>query len=97
MPVTLETCPSCGGRLAEERVDFAYISNIPPLPQPKVTQYRVWVCQCTAWGCKVRGEHPDLALVQYGATAHRAGQCVMAAAHTLLYQMGIPVRKVQRC
>jgi transposase len=42
----------------------------------------------------VRGEHPDLAPDQYGATAHRVGQRVMAAAHTLHYQMGIPLRKV---
>jgi transposase len=75
-------------------VDLAYITDIPPLPRPKVTQYRVWVCRCMACGRKVRGEHPDLAPDQYGATAHRVGQRVMAAAHTLHYQFGIPVRKV---
>jgi transposase len=94
VPVALEACPGCGGRLAEERVDFAYITDIPPMPRPKVTQYRVWVCRCMACGRKVRGEHPDLAPDQYGATAHRVGQRVMAAAHTLHYQMGMPVRKV---
>jgi transposase len=94
VPVTLEACPGCGGRLAEERVDSAYITDIPPMPRPKRTQYRVWVCQCTACGRKVRGEHPDLAPDQYGATAHRVGKRGMAAAHTLHYQIGIPVRKV---
>jgi transposase len=94
VPVTLEACPGCGGRLAEERVGFAYITDIPPMPRPKVTQYRVWVCRCTACGRKVRGEHPDLASDQYGATAHRVGTRGMAAAHTLHYQIGIPVRKV---
>jgi transposase len=94
VPVTLESCPTCGGKLAEKRVDFAYITDLPPLPQPKVTQYRVWVCQCTGCGRRVRGQHPDLAPDQYGATAHRVGQCVMAAAHALHYQFGIPVRKV---
>ena len=59
VPVTLESCPDCGGRLSEERVDFAYITDLPPLPRPKVTQYRVWVCHCTGCGRKVRGEHPD--------------------------------------
>jgi transposase len=96
VPITLEACPGCGGRLAEERVDFAYITDLPPLPQPKVTQYRVWVCRCTKCGQRVRGQHPDLAPDQYGATAHRIGQRVMAAAHSLHYQMGIPVRKVPR-
>jgi transposase len=92
--VSQETCPGCGGRLAEERVDLAYLTDLPPMPCPRVTQYRVWVCRCTKCGQRVRGQHPDLAPDQYGATAHRVGQRVMAAAHTLHYQMGIPVRKV---
>jgi transposase len=92
--VTLECCPRCGGKLAEQRVDFAYITDLLPLPQPKVIQYRVWVCRCTGCGRQVRGEHPDLTPDQYGATAHRVGRRVMAAAHALHYQVGIPVRKV---
>ncbi len=38
VPITLEACPACGGRLEEEQVDFAYITDIPPMPRPKVTQ-----------------------------------------------------------
>src|ERR687891_41599 len=94
VPVALESCPSCGEKLAEERVDFAYVTDLPPLPRPRVTQYRVWVCRCTGGGCKVRGAHPDLAPDQYGATAHRLGPRAMAAAHALHYQVGIPARKV---
>jgi len=94
VPVALEACPGCGGRLAEERVDFAYITDLPPMPRPKVIQYRVWVCRCLGCGQRVRGEHPDLAPDQYGATAHRVGKRGMAAAHTLHYQIGVPVRKV---
>ena len=94
VPVTLEACPECGGRLEEERVDFAYITDIPPMPRPKVTQYRVRVCHCSRCGHQVRGQHPDLAPDQFGATAHRVGSRTMAAAHTLHYGVGIPVRKV---
>src|ERR687892_1061098 len=94
VPVTLECCPRCGGRLAEERVDLAYLTELPPMPRPRVTQYRVWVCKCTGCGRKVRGEHPNLGSDQYGATAHRLGPRAMAAAHALHYQVGIPVRKV---
>jgi transposase len=94
VPVILEACPGCGGQLEQERVDFAYVTDLPPLPQPRVTRYRVWVCRCTGCGRKVRGGHPDLAADQYGATAHRVGPRAMAAAHTLHYQIGIPVRKV---
>lgn len=94
VPVTLEDCPRCGEKLAEERIELAYITELPPRPRPRVTQYRVWVSRCTRCGRKVRGEHPDLAPDQYGATAHRLGPRAMAAAHILHYQVGIPVRKV---
>ncbi len=94
VPVTLECCPRCGGKLAEERVDLAYLTELPPMPRPRVTQYQVWVCKCTGCGRKVRGEYPNLTSDQYGATAHRLGPRAMAAAHILHYQVGIPVRKV---
>jgi hypothetical protein len=45
-------------------------------------------------GQQVRGQHPDVAPDQYGATAHRVGDRAMAAAHGLHYGIGIPVRKV---
>jgi transposase len=69
VPVTLEACPGCGGKLTELRVDFAYVTELPPQPRPRVTQYWVWVWCCTGCGRKVRGEHPDLAPDQYGGTA----------------------------
>ncbi len=64
------------------------------MPRPKVTQYRVRVCHCSQCGHQVRGQPPDLAPDQFGATAHRVGSRTMAAAHTLHYGVGIPVRKV---
>lgn len=94
VPVTLEACPACGGPLEAERVDCAYRTEIPERPRPKVTEYRVQVCRCTVCGTQVRGQHPDVAPDQYGATAHRMGERVMAAAHGLHYGVGIPVRKV---
>jgi transposase len=94
VPVTLESCPDCGGSLTEERVDFAYTTDLPSMPRPRVTQYRVSVCRCTSCGKQVRGQHPAVAPDQYGATAHRVGERVMAAAHGLHYGVGLPVRKV---
>jgi transposase len=92
--VMLEACPACGGRLEEERVDVVSTTDIPASPRPVVTQYRVSVCRCTVCGRQVRGQHPELAPDQYGATAHRVGDRTMAAAHALHYGVGIPVRKV---
>lgn len=92
--VTTDTCPVCGGKLQRERVDVAYVTDIPPVPQPMVTEYRVQVCRCMSCGKQVRGRHPDVAPDQYGASAHRIGRRAMAGAHVLHYGMGVPVRKV---
>jgi transposase len=92
--VLLEACPVCGGPLAEERIDWAYTTELPALPRPQVTPYCVWICRCVRCGRQVRGQHPAVSPDQYGATAHRLGPRVMAAAHVLHYSVGIPVRKV---
>jgi len=75
---------------------MAWVTDVPPLPRPVVTAYRVQVCRCTACGKQVRGTHPDLAPDQHGASAHRLGARAMAVAHVLHYEVGIPVRKVPR-
>jgi transposase len=92
--VTLDACPVCGAPLQEERVVCAYRTEIPARPRPQVTQSRVWVCRCTVCGHTVRGQHPDLAPDQTGATAHRVGARAMAAAYALHDGVGLPVRKV---
>jgi transposase len=92
--VMLEACPACGGPLEEERGDLVYTTELPELPRPTITQYRVWVCRCTVCGKRVRGAHPNVAPDQAGATAHRLGPRLMAVAHALHYGAGLPVRKV---
>ncbi len=75
--------------LRDERVDVAYVTDIPHVPQPMVTECRVQVCRCMSCGKQVRGRHPDVAPDQSGASAHRVGSRTMAAAHTFHYQVGI--------
>jgi hypothetical protein len=87
-------CPCCGEALREDRVDFAAITDLPPQPKPAVRSYRVWVYRCPTWETTVRAPHRDLAPDRYGATAHRMGPRVMAAAHATHYGLGVPVRKV---
>jgi transposase len=93
VPVTASSCPSCGGELHPERTDFAFVTDLPE-PRPRVTSYRVSVCRCTSCGKPVRGEHPLLVPDQHGATAHRLSPSIYAAAHTLHYALGVPVRKL---
>ena len=92
--VSVEVCPGCGGRLEDEGMGVAYVTDIPPIRRPQVTAYRVQICRCRSCGRQVRGRHPDVAPDQYGASAHRVGRRVMAAAHVLHYGVGVPVRKV---
>src|SRR5512143_64148 len=87
-------CPCCGEPLQEHRVDFAALTDLPPQPKPRVQPYRVWVYRCPTCDTTLRAPHPDLAPDQFGATAHRMGLRIMAAAHATHYGLGVPVRKV---
>lgn len=96
VPVTASACPACGGTLVPERIDAAYLTELPAVVRPRITRYQVAVCRCTACGRRLRGEHADLAPDQYGATASRVGPRLMAAAHLLHYDLGVPVRNLPR-
>jgi transposase len=94
VPVTVGQCPCCGGELRHEQTDEASVTDMPPAAQPEVKSYAVEVRRCVRCGQRVRGQHPDVAPDQYGATAHRVGPRVKAAAHMVHYGMGVPVRKL---
>src|SRR5207244_7879004 len=94
VPVTITQCPCCGGALQWERTDEVTVTDMPERPQPEIKCYAVEVRRCEACGQRVRGQHPDVAPDPYGATAHRVGLRVKAAAHAVHYGMGVPVRKV---
>lgn len=87
-------CPDCGGVLQVEGEEWASTTDLPVQPEPQVTRYRVPICRCSQCGKRVRGTAPGLAADQFGATAHRVGTGVKAAAHALHYGAGVPVRKL---
>lgn len=87
-------CPDCGGRLELERVEVASLTDLPETPAPVVRVFQVEVRRCRGCGRRVRGQHPELAPDQYGATAHRVGPRAKAAAHVLHYGLRVPARKV---
>jgi transposase len=87
-------CPHCGGRLEQERIEEASLTDAAPQPRPVVRRFRVAVCRCQECGRRVRGQAPGLAAGQHGATAHRLGPNLKASAHALHYGVGVPVRKV---
>jgi len=94
VPIAEPACPRCGGELARERVEDASIVDLPEVVRPRARAFRVAVGRCRRCGTAVRGRHPDLAPDQRGATAHRLGPRVLAAAHHPHYGLGVPVRKL---
>ncbi|MGH8510042.1 MAG: IS66 family transposase [Gammaproteobacteria bacterium] len=96
VPVTETVCPECGGDLIEAGEEIVTTTEIPPAPQPEVKAYRIRIRTCCKCPRKVRGQHPEVAPDQSGATAHRVGPRAQAAAHLLHYGEGIPQRKVPR-
>jgi len=86
-------CPSCAGALGEIQEEMAYTTDMPEKFIPEVKAYRVQVCRCQKCGKSVRATHPDLAKDQFGASAHRLGPRVMAAAHVLHLVAGVTLRK----
>lgn len=94
VPVADPTCSRCGGERVQERVEEASVVDLPEVVRPRVRLFRVAVRRRRGCGATARGRHPDLAPGQRGATAHRLGPRIMAAAHHLHYGLGVPVRKL---
>jgi hypothetical protein len=94
VPVVEPACSKCGGGLVEDRVEEASTVDLPEVVRPRMRLSRVGVHRCTGCGATARGRHPDLAPDRRGATAHRLGPRLLAAAHHLHYGLGVPVRKL---
>lgn len=94
VPVPVDQCPGCGAELQYERTEEATVTDMPLVSRPEVRRYQVEVRRCRRCGRRVRGQHREVAPDQFGATAHRIGPRIQAAAHTLHYGMGVPVRKL---
>jgi hypothetical protein len=94
VPIQETSCPFCGGTLDPEGYEEASVTDMPATPEPEVRLFKVHVCRCRKCGRKTRAKHPDVAVDQYGATAHRLGPRIKAMAHSLHYGDGIPVRRL---
>lgn len=88
-----EVCPNCGD--SDIGLEWENASNTElPDPRPKIAVYCRAACHCNNCNHRWRAPHPDLADDQYGATAHRLGPRLRAAAHVLHYRCSVPVRRV---
>ena len=93
MPAGVRCCPCCGGELREVRREIVSVTDVPAQPQAEVRRYTVEIRDCGQCGRKVRGQHPEIAPGQQGATADRLGPRVKALAHVLHCVHGVPARK----
>jgi hypothetical protein len=94
VPVAQSACPGCGGALLPDGEEVVTLTDLPARLQPEVSAYRLARCRCARCGQRVRAHHPAVAPDQRGATAHRLGPRVLAAAHWLHYGLGVPVRQL---
>ena len=65
--------PPSADELSGPTVDVVYVTDIPAMPRPQVTEYRVQICRCRGCGRRVRGRYAEVSPDQYGASAHRTG------------------------
>jgi hypothetical protein len=70
--------------------EIVSITDVPVEPRIEVRRYAAETRPC---GKSVRGQHPDIAEGQRGATAHRVGPRIKALAHVLHFAGGVPIRK----
>lgn len=92
VPLQNHRCPECGESL-ELEVEVASTIDIPEEPQRVIKRFEIEIGTCASCGVKVRGEHPDLPIDQFGATAHRVGANVMAQAFTMHYHSGMTLSR----
>ena len=85
-------CPDCGEAL-EIHIENASTIDAPPDPVRLIKIFEVPVAHCKC-GFHQRGEHPELAKGQHGATAHRTGPNIKATGLALHYEFGVTLRKV---
>ena len=88
------SCADCGGEMGEAHSEVVSLTDTVSEPVMEVRRYAVETRRCAHCGKRVRGRHPDIAVDQRGATAHRLGPRIRTLAHVLHFLHGVPVRRV---
>lgn len=86
-------CPQCQTPL-DTTNEQVTVEDTPPVPRRVIKRFTVEVGSCPRCGYRVRGRHPEVGPHQCGANVHRVGPNAMAAALSLHYQSGLPMRQV---
>lgn len=89
-------CPHCGGDVEHDRMADQYQTDLPALPPPATTRFRVAVGHCRRCGKRVQGRHPEQTSDALGAAGAQIGPTAKAWAAWLHYSMGLSFDKVAR-
>ena len=89
-------CPSCGGGVVHERDADQFQTDLPPLPAPLTTRFRVQIGTCTSCGRRVQGRHAAQTSDALGAAGSQVGPHAKAWAAWMHYSLGIPFAKIAR-
>jgi transposase len=88
----LLTCPDCAGMLIDAGTSKAWITDIPEIIKPVVTEYEIKLKRCSCCSRIVRGVHEDLGHDQLGVSAHRLGTRVKALSNWLHHDKNVSLR-----
>ena len=89
-------CPDCGGAVVHERDADQFQTDLPVLPPPSTTRFRVQIGRCTSCGRRVQGRHRAQTSDALGAAGAQIGPNAKAWAAWLHYSLGIPFAKIAR-
>jgi transposase len=89
-------CPHCGGEVVHERDAEQFQTDLPALPPPSTTRFRVAVGRCRRCGKRVQGRHPEQTSDALGAAGAQIGPNAKAWAAWLHYGLGVPFAKISR-
>jgi transposase len=86
-------CPHCGGDVVHERDAEQFQTDLPALPAPVVTRFKVAVGRCRACGKRVQGRHPEQSSDALGAAGAQIGPVAKAWVAWLHYGLGLSFGK----
>jgi transposase len=89
-------CPDCGGEIEHERDAEQFQTDLPALPPPSTTRFKVAVGRCKNCGHRVQGRHPEQTSDALGAAGAQIGPGAKAWAAWLHYSLGVPFAKIAR-
>jgi len=89
-----ECCPHCGGEIDHERDADQFQTDLPALPPPVSTRFRVGVGRCRSCGRRVQGRHAEQTSDALGAAGAQVGPAAKAWAAWLHYTRGVSFEKV---